>query len=64
MSNMLLGDRGRGGLTGSDGEGLGDTVERVLDGRLPVLSLLHSLGVGGSELGVVAGGRERQNGVV
>lgn len=43
--------------SGGDGEGLGDTVEGVLEGGLPVLGLLHSLLVGSGELGVVAGGK-------
>lgn len=37
----------------SDGEGLGDTVEGVLEGRLPVFSLLHTRLVLGGELRVV-----------
>ena len=37
----------------SDGEGLGDTVEGVLEGRLPVFSLLHTGLVLGGELRVV-----------
>jgi hypothetical protein len=42
--------------TGSDGERLGDTVERILEGGLPVFSLLHTGLVLGSELRVVVEG--------
>jgi len=40
----------------SDGERLGDTVEGVLEGRLPVFSLLHTRLVLGGELRVVVEG--------